>query len=333
MNNIEKILEEVTKKLHLSEIKEISRGTYYQKDYYRNAVYFCKYKNQEVVLKIYDEPKDTFEPTALEAFHLHNKSSKITAPKLYASEQINTKQGWLLMEKLPPGKFYSRPLAENERQEFMDVFLEYRANFPMQPTRELMLIENLKADEFHILRINRWLELANTRDYQHLLEHKKRIIEPQLLTKLYSETEKIIRKEFKNRSMIWCHGHFNNHQLYRVNSQKFYLIDFGHTHLFPEGYELAFILWADYIMAENFQLPFKKWLEGIESWLKLLITTAKKLKLKNSEKLMYASLLERTIGTIFADILASDKPLEEKQQRLKLLFQLANFCIAKYQKL
>lgn len=65
--------------------------------------------------------------------------------------------------------------------------------------------------------------------------------------------------------------------------------------MYPEDYELAFIIWADWLMSADWNLPYKKWKKGIDEWLKQLKPVAKKLKIKNFNSLMAASLTERII--------------------------------------
>jgi len=326
METLLKITKDATDKLKLTNLKEIYRGHYYTKSNVRNVIFACTYKNETAILKVYNDPRETFEPSGLKAFHKNNKSKIITAPKLFAHQEINKNQGWLLIEKLPPGKFFAEPMSETEREEFMTIFLEYRKNFPTKPTRELSLIENLPANQFHLFRLNKWLNLASENFDEKIIEQKK-------ILSLFTEISTIINQEFTNRKKIWCHGHFKNKEVYKAQNKKIYLIDFAHNNYYPEGYELAFIPWADYIMSDNFKLPNKQWEKGFTEWQNLLSFYAKKLKYKNPEKLIIASLLERIIGSILADILASDKTPTEKKSRLNKLIPTAKKLIKNYQNL
>ncbi len=100
------------------------------------------------------------------------------------------------------------------------------------------------------------------------------------------------------------------------------MFDFGHTKLYPEGYELAFIVWADWIRPADWKIPYKEWRKGIFEWLKEMEPIGKKLKIKNLKSLMRANLLERYLGTILADICATNAPREEKEKRVDLLYKL-----------
>jgi hypothetical protein len=325
MKNLEPIIEAAEKRCGLTALVEIYRGTYYAADQIRNMVFRCQYQDKTAILKVYDDPRETFEPQALADFHLHNTSKIIRAPQLYDSKTIDSRRGWLLMEEIPKGaKTYDYLMSPADREEFLRIFQEYRQNFPIMPTRELMLVENLNSADFHVFRINRWLELANRGDYDQFLATGQHITDPVKLADLVEKTIDAIQLEFTNRQMIWCHGHFKHHEVYKVDEKNYFLIDFAHSKMYPEGYELAFIIWADYLMApDNWKWDSKKWQSGAQEWLNLAIQTAKAMGTQSPEKLLRAALLERTIGTILADVMGSDKPLEEKIGRLQHLFTLA----------
>lgn len=325
MKNLQPIIEAAEARCGLTDLQEIYRGTYYSADQIRNMVFRCKYKDKTAILKVYDDPRETFEPQALADFHLHNTSKIIHAPQLYDSKTIDSRRGWLLMEEIPAdAKSYDYLMSPAEREEFLNIFKEYRQNFPINPTRELMLVENLNSADFHVFRINRWLELANRGDYNHFLATGQHITDTAKLADLVEKTIDAIEREFTNRQMLWCHGHFKHHEVFKVDSKNFYLIDFAHSKMYPDGYELAFIIWADYLMApDNWQWDSKKWQDGVQEWLKLATETAKSMGTQSPDKLLRAALLERTIGTILADVIGSDKPIEEKQGRLAHLFALA----------
>jgi len=216
----------------------------------------------------------------------------------------------------------SSPLALGERADFLRLYLEYRQNLK-KPTRALTLVENLPADEFHIFRISRWLQLANDKEEERLAKGEKPVLVPSKFIPYYKKACRVIRHEFAKRRMVWCHGHFKPHEIYALpNQNKFYLTDFAHSKMYPEGYELAFIVWADWIMHADWRLPYKEWRKGIFGWLKEIEPIGKKLGFKNFKSLIRASLVERCLGAILADICATDRPKQEKEKRIKLIYEL-----------
>src|SRR3989338_253951 len=302
--------------------KEIYRGNYYSPNRIRNIMFDGRYKNKAAILKIYNDAWLSDEPISQITFNQVNTSKLLIAPEVYKYKIESARQGWLIMEKLPKeGAFFTQPIKN--KQEFADLYLEYRLNFPQQPTRNLTLAENLRADEFHIFRISRWLELATVQEAEKALAGEKVLLNPKEFIPKFEKGLNIIHKEFSQRQMIWCHGHFKPHELFKMpNENLCYLTDFAHSKMYPEGYEFGFIIWADWLMSADWNLSYKKWKTGVDEWLKQLRPVAEKLKIKNFDNLIIASIIERVIGSILADICAGERPRIEKEKRIKLLYPL-----------
>lgn len=327
MNNLGLIKEDAVKNLNLKNVQEFYKGYYYTHTKIRNRIFLCEFNRKKAVLKVYDDPRDTYEGRALEKFHKFNKSTKITAPALYGYKQITPKSGWVLMEKLPEGKFFTQPLANNQRGEFIELFYEYRQNFPTLPHRPLALYEKLPPDLFHLYRIQRWFELASSKESEEALLKRRSTLSSKKFLSLYKQTIQIIMKEFKDRRMIYCHGHFKPHEVYKADSGMIYLIDFAHAKMYPEGYELAHIVWADYLMSADWKESYKTFRDGVFAWEKIIIHVAEKLGFKQPKNLIRASMIERLLGSILADVTATDRPYEEKKKRNDLLLKLLNHYI------
>ena len=122
--------------------------------------------------------------------------------------------------------------------------------------------------------------------------------------------------------MVWCHGHFNPAEVFKAPQENiYYLLDFMHSKMYPEGYEFAFIIWSDWLMYADWRTNYQTWKKGIDEWLFELKPVAEKLNIKRFESLMRAVLVERCLGTILADITAVDRPKQEKNKRLALIYK------------
>lgn len=300
---------------------EIYRGSYYSVDKIRNIIFAGSYRGKPAVLKIYDDPRLTDEPVSQLAFLKLNTSKILKAPAVYQYKTISPRAGWLIMEKLPEN---ARPFPQPvpDKKEFADLYFEYRSNFPLLPTRALALAENLPADEFHLFRIGRWLELASAKEAEILLSGGQATLIPREFVPRYQKALALIRKELKKRKMIWCHGHFKPHELFKLPDGTCYLTDFAHSKMYPEGYEFGFIVWADWMMAADWRMDFASYKKGFDEWEEIFLPIAKKLRVKNFPSLMRASLAERALGSLLADVCATDRPREEKQRRIVLLYRL-----------
>jgi hypothetical protein len=303
--------------------KEIHRGFYYSKNNIRSIIYEGRYQGKSVVLKVYNDPRPSDEPIALNTFNQQNKSGILKAPAIYKYKIISPHQGWFIAEKIPAKSHsFKRPVRPEQREEILEVYLEYRKNFPFEPQRQLTLSEELPADLFHIFRISRWLQLANNKEMtldKPVLNHKEFI--PR-----YKKAITLIKNRFQKRKMIWSHGHFGPDSLFKnlTNPKKpvYYLIDFMHTHMYPDGYELAFIIWSDWFVETDWKMSYSDWKQGVNDWLLKMKSITRKLKVGNFRSLIRDSLIERCIGTILADICATNRSREEKEKRIILIYQL-----------
>ncbi len=303
--------------------KLLYEGLYYHKNYVRNGVWGGIYQGKPAVLKVYDDPRVSDEPVALTAFHKHNRSNMLTAPKLYASETISPRKGWLIMEKLPDEAVqFSSPLSDEQRQEFLRVYVEYRHSFISQPTRELTLAEQLPAHEYVLFRLSRWFALANNREEERAMSGEIRLLDHSLFIPLYDKAVAVLRKELQTRRLQWCHGHFKPKEVYKVGDNRYYLIDFAHSRMYQEGYELGFIVWSDWLMGGDWRLDYPKWKKGIDRWLADFKPVAEQFNIERPDDLLRIALLERTLGSILADVTATDRPREEAEKRNQLLIQL-----------
>lgn len=316
--------EKIVKQTGFVLVKEIYRGCYYSSDKIRNLIFSGSYKDRPAVLKIYNDPRPTDEPITLSNFNRSNRSKILRAPEVYSYKVVSPKKGWLIMERLPKESYsFERPLDPRDRKEFLKLYLEYRKNFSKRPTRKLMLPENLPAHEFHVLRIAYWFKLANDKEMELTIAGKKSILKPKEFISRYEKGLELIRREFKSRKMIWCHGHFNPAEVFKMPDKSiYYLTDFAHTKMYPEGYEFGFIIWSDWLMHGESRMSYSRWKKEIDNWLSEFKPIAKKLKVKRFNSLMRASLVERSLGTILADICASDGPREEKIRRINLIYRL-----------
>jgi len=155
-----------------------------------------------------------------------------------------------------------------------------------------------------------------------MVETKNSVLRPQDFIPRFERALDLISKEFRIREKVWIHGHFKPQEIFKISNSEYYLIDFAHTHYYPEGYELAFIIWADWLISADWKLDYNEWRKGVFSWIENLRPVAKKMKIKKYDNLIRASIIERIMGTIMADIYIANKTRQEKELRIKLLYKL-----------
>lgn len=68
------------------------------------------------------------------------------------------------------------------------------------------------------------------------MKGEKIVLKPQEFIPRYEKALKIIRQEFSQRKMVWCHGHFKPHEIFKVpDKDVYYLTDFAHSKMYPKA--------------------------------------------------------------------------------------------------
>lgn len=309
----------------------IKKGEYYDPKKIRNLIFEGVYQGHQAVLKVYSDPRPRDDGPAQEAFNKVNKSDLLIAPEVYRCGVVSPFQGWLIMEELPEGSFLKPPLPQKERDGFLKLYLEYRQNSPKTPHRSLSLIEKLSSYRFCEHSIHRWMELANNRELELSLEEK--VLNPEEFIPRFNAAMRVIEENFRDKEMIWCaNSLMRTHQVFKVVGQKkYYLLDFSRAGMRPEGYELAVIIWGDWIIEADWHLDYSEWKKGIFEWLDLMRRKYQFFGFRDTDtfdSIMKASLTERILGAILADVVAvTSRPREEKEARISLLYKLLDEII------
>lgn len=309
-------------KTRLDDAKEIYRAEG------RNVIFRGVYQGKLAVLKVYDDHRINNEPQAQELFLQANQSSALKAPQVYAWKIESIHRGWLIMEELTGGRFLDPPLNGPDKDRFLRAFVEYTQNFPAEPTRPLSLPEQLGAADYHTYRINRWLGMAAEIDADRVDKGKPPLLDPGRLRGKFTVAINLIRTYYDDQPMRWGHGHVKPQDVYWKSDSEIYLTDFGHTKMHPAGYEAAFVIWADWFTHGDCTLPYSDWRQGVVDWLDRFREHRTELRLEDFDELLRISLVERTLGTILADLTAHKWKEAERRQRYDLMFNLLDELLA-----
>lgn len=306
---------------HQLEVRgELRRTTHDLSDRLRNVIWDVNYRGRPALLKVYDDDIVNLEAESLRAFQERNESLTLTCPELFLSETVSVRKGWLLIEKLPDeGRFLESPLEPHERELFIELFMEYRRNFPHEPDRPLALVERQDAFHFHAFQLMQALETASVREQQRAFDGRPPVLQhDEILPRLEAVMDRLNRV-FKGRALHWGHGHFKPADVYEfAGARRWAITDFGHTKMLPEGYEPAFAIWWDQmIMAPH--KDYGRWRRQIDDWVWRFLEALPKLE----SEVLSASVLERALASVLKSIAIEDELSgEERRERLRLQYRL-----------
>jgi hypothetical protein len=308
---------DICKRHGLRQQEELQRTTHDLSDRLRNLVVVVEHAGRPAVLKVYDDDVVNVEAESLRDFHESNRSRRLIAPELYRFETTSLTRGWLLMEKLPDdGHFLESPIEDRER--FVELFCEYRRNFPRRPNRPLALAESQDAYRFHSFRTMQALETASTREQQRAFAGEPAVLEHrELLPRLEAAMDRV-RAVFKGRELHWGHGHFKPSDLFERPDGRWVITDFGHTKMLPEGYEEALAIWWDQMIMGSPQ-EYDVWRADIDDWAKCFLDAEPEL----DRDVLSAGLVERAIATVLESLgLEDEMAPDERRHRLDLHYRL-----------
>jgi len=309
--------DEICARHGLRRLEELRRTTHDLSDRLRNIIWSVEHGGRPAVLKVYDDDVVNVEAESLRDFHESNQSRLLTAPELYMFETTSLTTGWLLIEKLPEnGHFLESPIEDRER--FVELFCEYRRNFPRGPNRPLALAEMQDAYRFHSFRTMQALESASTREQQRAFAAEPAVLEHQeLLPRLEAVMDRV-RAIFKGRDLHWGHGHFKPSDVFEYGDGRWAITDFGHTKMLPEGYEESLAIWWDQMIMGPPQ-EYDVWRADIDDWTRRFLDAEPQL----DRDVLSAGVLERALAAVLESIaLEDDMAPDERGHRLQLHYRL-----------
>lgn len=299
---------------------ELRRTTHDTADDLRNLIWEVAYEGRPALLKVYDDDVVNLEPHTLRAFHEASRSTRLLAPELYLGESVSPTKGWLVIEKMPDdGRFFDSPLSPADRERFVDMFCEYRRNFPREPNRRLTLAEAQDAFHFHAFRLMQAVDTASTRELRRAYAGEPTVLEHDALLPRIAAVTDHLREVFGGRGLYWGHGHFKADDLYEyADGERCAIVDFGHAKMVPPGYEPALAIWWDQMVIAP-QADYDRWRAEIDEWAGRFLEAEPEL----DRSTLFAALLERSLATVLESIaVEEDLADEERQERLRLHYRL-----------
>lgn len=317
---LERWAHEIARQHQLDIQGELRRTTHDLSDRLRNLIWDVTYQGRPAILKVYDDDVVNVEASSMRAFQASNHSTLLACPELYLWETVSLTKGWLLIQKLPDqGRFLESPLSAGDRERFVELFCEYRRNFPREPSRPLALPEAQDAFRFHAFRLMQALETTSIREQQREFDGEARVLDHEDILPRIEATMVRLEEVFTGRGLYWGHGHFKPDDVYEFpGARRWAITDFGHAKMLPDGYEPALAIWWDQlIVAPSGDYPH--WRAEIGDWARRFLNAQPQL----DPEVLSASLLERSLSTVLESIaIDDDLTADERGDRLRLHYQL-----------
>jgi hypothetical protein len=312
-------------------------GYYYTQDQQRSVTISGRLGNQQkAVLKVYDDERVVRAARGLKLFSQFNSSHMIRSPRVLKFKEETACSGWVIMTRVPDGAEPMRanglttPLSKAERQRFMTYYVEYRIHFQsaMPKILDAELLECMPADVFHAIRLCRWFDLANKAEATRVSQRRERLLDPKKFPKLFTRGLEFVTKHTSTKPPVFCHGLFIPSNLFIFGDEMgddVWMTGFDLIGPRPIGYELGLMIWADVLMNMSATTKLNSIIKLLDGWLDEYLIDRENRHLAytgcrtDDPLILRAALIERCLGALMADVVASDM---EQSRQLNMVHNL-----------
>jgi hypothetical protein len=304
------VLNQVTKETGFQVDCEIFRGFIYDRDKVGSLIYRGKWQTKPAVLKLQGLRPEVDEEEIIRHFSAQNQSQLVRVPELYAHLPWNEKRGYgyLITEYIDAPKIFQIPFATPaEMQDFARFYQEYRTS---ALTRSWLKPETLDSLAFTIQRVNHWRKISES----------KKILKPKDYLPYLERFTDLAEKHLPTVKMVFCHGHLTANDVFKLADGRFVILSNLFWSYRPEWYDLAFNLWACIKDIRDLNYTFKDMLRYVGNWLAVYRQIPVVKKDGDFERKIAIALLERSIGVILVDLVASE--FYQQKENAKYLWHI-----------
>ncbi len=303
-------------KLIIKEIKEetgfiakkiIHSSLIYNKKKVKDLVYEGRYKGRRAILKVQGIEPQYHEPDLIRAFERQNRSKLIVAPKIYRERRWNKQRryGYFIMEYIEGKPIYKSPLAtKSEMKNFCRFYQEFHTKALRRP---LFKIEGqLRPGALGFESVEYWRRMCEDTGRLKLEDYAP------YLMRYYP----LIQKHAKDIPMVFTNADLFPSHVFKLKDGRYAMIDFMSFRYVRKWVDLTMNVWNAWMEIKDSNFTIKSLIKLVEEWKRAYkqIPTVK--KDKHFDHTFYTLMLNRSIGTILADLGAAAKWGEKKNERL-----------------
>lgn len=296
------ILAQITAETEFSADKEIARGVIYDKGKVGSLVYSGTLAGKPAVLKIQLLKLQVDEGRIIDDFFRHRRNKEVRPPQQYEYHFWSEKRGYgyTIMEKIEAPKLFEMPFATAEQMvDFCRFYGLYRTSLFstvwIQPT--WMVTSGIKNSwEYTQKRVKNW---------KNICESKGRLKEEDYLP-YYKEFMALGPEILSGIAVIFSHGHLTAKDIHKMPNGSYVLTSNLLWGSRPQWHDLAFNIWSCLLHIRDTEYSFEQMLKYVEQWLGYYCQIPLVQTDRTFEKKILANLLERTMGSILADLGAND---------------------------
>lgn len=178
-------------------------------------------------------------------------------------------------------------------EDYADFYEEYRTKALTRPFTDP---DTMDTVVFVQKRVEHWREICRS----------KGRLEPDEYESYFETFGSVLRERFPEIPLVFSHGHLTGSDIRKEGGDRYVLLRNIFFSWRPRHYDAAFNLWACPLHIRDNEYSFEKLRAYIEKWLDVYQQIPVLRGDPDFDRNMYAMLLERTIGSILADLGATE---------------------------
>lgn len=297
MEYFKKTIEHIKNLAEVSSVQLVSESVYYAQKQIRLQIYSCIYNGKNARIKIYNDPRNLPGYENSQAF-ANSFQPDINMPKVYtgaSNSEDNIHKGWYIMEEL---EFTNDQITNTQYIEIYQKYYNHLKTINPESAKHIPKPKSTTEKLSH--KINYWYSLP--KQFNQFTDTESTEIKSEL--KSIKDTYlPLLLDFFKNYELQLTHSLFMKSKIHISKNNEVYLTDFEHFNYQYDGRDLAIFIWEEAIIKNLKSQNYDK----IENEVLELISIVQQHNIfKQTNHILY-SMMERCLGTLFADIWADNK--------------------------
>lgn len=288
------ILRDIESSTGFKALKELHRANVYDKSKVKDVIYKGAYEGREAVLKVQGVRPAEEESTIIEAFNRQNMSSLIRAPEIYLKRRWEPQAGYgfFIMEYVDAPRIFEKPFASAaERRDFARFYQELKTKALTRPFTAAKKPKSLMASNFD--SVDYWRRVCEDVGRLKLQDYSGYVM------RYYP----IFARHADGIPLEFTHTHLYPDHILKPREGEYVLVDhLNQWQYAPKWYDLTMNVWNCWMEIRDNSYTLDQLVRFVEDWKRAYETIPLVRKDEDFDRLFYVSMINRSIGTLTADL-------------------------------
>ena len=320
------IIREISKSTGFIPGKLLYRSDVYDRKKIKDVIYEGAYKNRLSVCKVQGLQPAMDEADLIKAFTAQNRSKLVRAPKVYMQSKWNAKRGYgfFIMEKIDGGPIYNAStLTGAQMRNFVHFYQEYATKAMRKPFMVGKRLTPTGSRSFD--QVDYWRKVCESKGRLKLEDYASCVM------RYYP----IFAKHAAKIPIVFGQANIWPAHVFKLRTRGWILLDYYSFRYMPRWLDLAMNTWNCWMEGiTDSKASTKSLINFVERWRRCYKSIPVVKKDKDFDHTFYTLLLNRSVGTLTADLGAAPRWGDPKNRKLlrnnvKIHNHLFNYLVDK----